>query len=494
MDIVIKYAAIIVCSYYSFIKLLHIETCNKHYFRFLLLLFAELPVIYFLRIHATSLSIIFIVISLIVFIVKTNRVSLNLAITTSIISVGFSFITFYVAALPGATVAFILRFILPGQSISFLTMIGLVAAGMIQMLLVILPFRIKRFRKGMPFLIEYGASDVGVYISFTSLVSASFLSNNENSAIEKFIPFIFILISGMIVLFWWQKNLNKKYVDKVKAQELHALQDAVYKKDAEIDSLRQHNAELSKIIHRDNKIIPALEYAVRQYLLTAESETDQAGRISKGNMLLSQIDSISMERTGIIASYEANNKRLRSTGVPSIDSLLAYMLQKAKEQQIEFNVLLSGSVKYLIENIVTEQDVNTLLADLIDNAIIATRTGVTKNILAHLGIADNCYFISIYDNGTPFSAETIKNIGLKRTTTHAGEGGSGIGLMTAYEIMVKYKASFVIEELEDNVLYTKQVSVCFDHLDQLRVKLGHMSKTEPLAARESFACASAPGA
>lgn len=478
MDIVIKYATIIACSHYSFIKLLHIETCRKQYFQFIFFLAAELPIIYFLRLHATSLSIVFFVISLIIFVVKIYKISLNSAITTSIISVGFSFLTFYVAAFPGATVAFILRFILPGVSISFLTIIGLIASSVIQMLLVIIPFRIKRFRKGMPFLVEYGASDVGVYISFTSLVSASFLSNNENSAIEKFVPFILILISGMMVLFWWQKKLNKKYIDKVKAQEIQALQETITQQETEIEKLKHHNNELSKIIHKDNKLIPALEYAVRQYLLTVESETDSAARLVKGKSLLSQIESVSKERTGIITSYESNSKRLPSTGVLSIDSLLMYMLQRSKEQQIDFNLSLSGSVKYLIDNIATEQDINTLLADLIENAIIATKKCVPRNILVHIGIADNCYSIGIFDNGIAFTRETIKDIGLKRTTTHAGEGGSGIGLMTTFEILKKHKASFVIEDIADNVLYTKNVSVCFDNLGQLRIKSKLINKSD----------------
>ncbi len=52
---------------------------------------------------------------------------------------------------------------------------------------------------------------------------------------------------------------------------------------------------------------------------------------------------------------------------------MAYMLQKAKAHGINFDLSVSGSVKYLVENVIGESDLNTLLADLIDNAIIAVK-------------------------------------------------------------------------------------------------------------------------
>ncbi len=484
MDIFIKYAIIISCSLYTFFKLLHLKACKIIVYKFLIYLFVVLPAIYFLRINAISLSFVFLVITLIAFIAIITKISLNLTITVSIISVGFSYLTFIVAAFPAALiVTLLLRFILPKSSGSYTDVIGVVIACLIQIVLVMISFRIKRLKNGMPFLLENGSSDVGVYVSFTLLIAASCLSMNKDDSIIKLIPFIFIVISGLIVLFWWRKSLTKKYIEKAKSREMQSLQETIAQKDAEIERLKCHNEELSKIIHKDNKLIPALEYAVRQYLLAAESEADGAGRLPQGHILLCQIESASSERRGIITSYESDSKRLPATGVPSVDALLMYMLQRSKELQIDLNLSLSGSVKYLIENIAAEQDINTLLADLIENAIVAVKACASKNILVHIGIVDNCYSMSIFDNGIPFTSETLNDIGLKRTTTHAGEGGSGIGLMTAFEILRKYQASYVIEDV-DNMLYTKSVSVCFDHLGQFRIKSKNKEHIEQFSARE----------
>ncbi|UOO38218.1 hypothetical protein IZU99_02890 [Oscillospiraceae bacterium CM] len=166
------------------------------------------------------------------------------------------------------------------------------------------------------------------------------------------------------------------------------MQEVSDAKNQENEQLRQQVNALSKIIHKDNKLIPALDYAVRQYLLTAETETDPAVRLSKAKSLLAQVEAASQERRGILTDYETGSKKLPETSVPSVDSLLLYMFQKAKEQGVVFDVSVTGSVKYLIEKVASEQDVNTLLADLIENAAIAMKRCPAKNLMVHIGIAD----------------------------------------------------------------------------------------------------------
>lgn len=476
VEVIIKYFILLICSFYIFLELLNCKLTRKAFLVYVLFSAIITFLIYAIRLFSVSLSIIFIYFYLVIYAIRTVKISINLSMTTSVISLAISYVAFFVST----ALIIVLEY-------SFTQLLGtnhfpnpffIICTVIIQLLLVIVTFKIKRLKNGMPFLLERGSSDIGVFICFSLLLSTSFFKVNNNGELIYLLPVFFILISGLIVIFWWRNSITKKYIDKVKSQEMQVLQEAVKKKDAEISQLKRHNEELSKIIHKDNKLIPALEYAVRQYLLSTESETDRVARTAQAKKLISQIETASHERRGIITSYESNSKSLPSTGVPSIDSLLKYMLQKSNEQQIDFNLSLSGSVKYLVESIATEQDINTLLADLIENAIIATKKCVPRNILVHIGIADNCYSIGIFDNGIAFTRETIKDIGLKRTTTHAGEGGSGIGLMTTFEILKKHKASFVIEDIADNVLYTKNVSVCFDNLGQFRIKSKLINKSD----------------
>ena len=52
---------------------------------------------------------------------------------------------------------------------------------------------------------------------------------------------------------------------------------------------------------------------------------------------------------------------------------------------------------------------NTLLADLVENAIIAIRSRTSKRILVSISISEGHYLIDVFDGGIPFEAETIIN-------------------------------------------------------------------------------------
>lgn len=483
LETFIKYLTLIYCSYYIFIKLLNAKCTKREYVYFVVFLIIILPVIYVMRLYAGSFSIVFIISLFVYFCLKTVRVNLSLSITTSVLSFGLA----YFACLNALVIlSYPLHIICSLQNLdnNNLPWFMVIPACVIQILLCKIPFKFKRLRNGMPFLIKHGSSEIGVYISFTLLMAVLFLGMDRADNYIKLIPIVFVFITGVVILFWWRNSITKKYLEKVKAQELQELQNTIDNQNTDIAHLRAHNDELSKIIHKDNKLIPALEYAVRQYLLTADNEFDRDARIEKAKALLSQIEEASRERRGIISSYELNSKTLPSTNVPSIDSLLLYMLQKSKDYQVDFNVTITGSVKYLVENVVEELDANTLLADLIENAFIATKKCSLKNVMVHIGISNEHYSIDVFDNGIPFSPEIISRIGLSRVTTHENEGGTGIGLMTTFEILKKYQASFEIEEIQDASLFTKRVTVCFNRLGQFQIKAGCDNKTENINDRE----------
>ena len=86
---------------------------------------------------------------------------------------------------------------------------------------------------------------------------------------------------------------------------------------------------------------------------------------------------------------------------------------------------------------------------------------------------EKCNFV-IYDSGEYFSKDVLKKLGKKRATTHKKDGGTGIGLMTTFEILKKYNASFSIDETINNPQYTKCVAITFDD------KHTHTYNGEPL--------------
>lgn len=140
------------------------------------------------------------------------------------------------------------------------------------------------------------------------------------------------------------------------------------------------------------------------------------------------------------------------------------MIHKCQAESISLEVSFTGNVHYFLENIMEEHDFLTLLADLLENAIIATRHRRGTQILFHFGIIEEYYSISVWDSGIPFTKETLLHFGIKQYTTHKKDGGSGIGLMSTCELLQKYQASIQIEEyMNSESLYQKKVSILFDN-------------------------------
>ncbi len=82
------------------------------------------------------------------------------------------------------------------------------------------------------------------------------------------------------------------YLSRLKENELQRLCELLKQKDERIEYLERQNAELSKIIHKDNKLIPAMELAVRGYLGGAVDEALRA----RGLELAGRLEEMSRER------------------------------------------------------------------------------------------------------------------------------------------------------------------------------------------------------
>ena len=139
------------------------------------------------------------------------------------------------------------------------------------------------------------------------------------------------------------------------------------------------------------------------------------------------------------------------------------MYQRALQEQIGYTLRITENIKTTAMQSLSEEDFSHLLADLIENAFIAMSDVTDKKILINLGRMGNHLSVEISDNGQPFSPEIFQDFGLKAHTTHAGNGGSGIGLMDIWKLKKKYRASLVITKyVPGTYSYTKQISLIFD--------------------------------
>lgn len=157
---------------------------------------------------------------------------------------------------------------------------------------------------------------------------------------------------------------------------------------------------------------------------------------------------------------DAHNERLVFTSIYFFERLSINSCQ---------SLSIACDVKEAVNDLISENDLNTLILDLGENALIAVQKSEIRNVLIVFGSENESFTVSIYDSGLPFEQQVIENLGKRRITTHRKTCGSGIGLMTTAQLLKKHKASLMIDESIDNESYVKKVSVIFDGLNQLRV-------------------------
>lgn len=463
----IIYFTLIVCCFYSYAKILNIKISPKLIGAELIFSLIIPNILYFVRLLCQPLVIPTLITTFLIFITFITKIEPGLSITTTVISFGIGFVSY---AISSFSVSILFHFVgvphLSSREITFSAVISL-----LQLLICYFPWKIRRLKSGMPFLRNIGGGDAGVMAS-TILLCCIIIANNAGGtkSVSFIFPILLVFVLGLFIFLWWRHRLQKAYIEKIKTRELEALHDALHKEEKRIKQLESNNDYLAKIIHKDNKLIPAMELAVREYLQFSE-QNDEAGIQKEGQILLSQLKTISCERAGIITGYQSESKKIPSTDVSQIDMLMNYMYRKANENSIKYDVAISGSIKYMTEKVISVSDLRTLLADLIENAIIAVKASDKKEILVMLSICDGVYVIDVFDSGLPFEPKVLMNFGREKITTHADTGGSGIGLMTVSSILSGYRASFLVEEYpEGSGNFTKKVSVKFDNLNQFNVK------------------------
>lgn len=286
-----------------------------------------------------------------------------------------------------------------------------------------------------------------------------------NSSLINLFPFLLIFLMAIFIYITWKNNITKTYIERLKEKDIAELNSTLSEKEQYIKKLEEENKELSTIIHSDNKLIPAMLLSVKEFIKDSSSLVPASSKT--GARLLSDLEQFSLHRKDILRTQDERCRSIPETGCSSVDSILKYMKQKAYEMNIHFDIAFSCNMKALVDENISENDLNTLLADLLENAMIATKYGDCRHVLLTVDMIEDFYSINVFDSGIPFSKEVLVNLGIKNYTTHKTEGGSGIGLVTSYELLKKYNASLAIEEfIQDSGLYTKKLSIVFNRLSQ----------------------------
>ena len=368
--IIISHFFILMCCFYCYCKILNL---NDLFFRLrILFTFSALALacaLCFIHFIVYPIAMFFILLTFYIFITLFTKTNWHTSLNATIISIAMSLVSFTISSFVFSTLVF---FMYSYININNLVVIKLLN-GFLQYFIIHIPFQFKRLKKGMPFLYELQLNNIGTCISLLILIcyiTASISNTTENNYLPFIIPLFLIFPCALLLISWWRAIITKNYRRKLQQFEMQKLKNELVQKEQEISRLLENNKALAQIIHRDNKLIPAMELAVNTFLQNQNTLSPQQLK-EQGLALAAHLQTMSQERKFNLTEYQTN--------------------------------------------------------------------------------------------GQPFLPEFFQDFGLKAHTTHAGNGGSGIGLMDIWKLKKKYRASLVITEYAPGTYsYTKQISLIFD--------------------------------
>lgn len=339
--------------------------------------------------------------------------------------------------------------------------INLMLIIIIYLILICLLFKIKKFKHGFLFLkrnIENEYIEIWVLNISSIILFSSIIFNSYNFQITRKL-FIGFIIFSIIMFITVQKSLQLYYKQRLLVQDLEETKKELEDKKKEIKQLEQENLNFSKTSHSIAHKQKALEYKLNELALKNEiaEEIDVKNRLNNITKQISEEPEIEIPKTNIT----------------EIDDMLNYMKSECIKNKIKFEVQLNGNIYQMINNHITKEELEILIADHVKNAIIAVKCSNNSNrsILVRIGKIDGQYSIYIYDSGIEFEINTLHKLGKIPSTTHKESGGTGMGFMNTFDTLKKHKASITINEYgkpaKDN--YTKVIMIVFNKKDEFNI-------------------------
>ena len=368
--IIISHFFILMCCFYCYCKILNL---NDLFFRLrILFTFSALALacaLCFIHFIVYPIAMFFILLTFYIFITLFTKTNWHTSLNAAIISIAMSLVSFTISSFIFSTLVFFMYSYINVNNLVIIKLLN----GFLQYFIIHIPLQFRRLKKGMPFLYELQLNNIGTCISLLILIcyiTASISNTTENNYLPFIIPLFLIFPCALLLISWWRAIITRNYRRKLQQFEMQKLKNELVQKEQEISRLLENNKALAQIIHRDNKLIPAMELAVNTFLQNQNTLSPQQLK-EQGLALAAHLQTMSQERKFNLTEYQTN--------------------------------------------------------------------------------------------GQPFLPEIFQDFGLKAHTTHAGNGGSGIGLMGIWKLKKKYRASLVITEYAPGTYsYTKQISLIFN--------------------------------
>lgn len=334
----------------------------------------------------------------------------------------------------------------------------------IYMLLVFKIFRIKKFKHGIVFLhnkakdSHYGILIIQLCIIILFLKTYIYNTNRGESK-RIWITLIIFSVSMIISI---KEFIQLYYKQTLLEKELEQTKSELEEKKKEIDKLEKENLEFSKTSHSLAHKQKSLEYKLEKLMKTDVDSKDKEA-------IKKQIQSISKE-----VYKEPQQLELPKTEIDVIDTMLEYMQVECIKNKIKFELQVEGNIFYMLNHLISENELEILIADHIKDAIIAINHSDNSNrsILVRIGKINNVYSLYIYDSGAEFEKEVLENLGKKPITTYTDTGGTGMGFMNTFDTLNRTKASLIINEIGKPCIdnYTKVLIFRFDNNNEFEVE------------------------
>lgn len=452
----IKHFFIFLCGTYISLKILQYNISN-HFYRVLIVVFSTICAFidYVLNTYVYGATYILPFLMIFIF-VSFYTFQPQKAFISTTVAFGINYSIFMLSSFIGA----ILTTPIHNEKLSFIYFIIALITGFLQSLITLLLFHTKRFRKGMPFLFTKGILNIATIICTLLITLLMYLNSTySNDSIYRYAPFICSL-GVLLLIHWWQAQITKAYKQALINRELESLRMELTEKEKQLAELAARNEELGRLIHKDNKRIPAMEHAVSEFLVMDLSDKEKA--VERANTLLVEIQKLSEDRTNTVTEIYARKYKHHDTGISELDTMLNYMEKRAYGEHIKLSVQSAINFHNFVPNNISAEDLSHVLSDLLENAIIASKQITSPAIQLQFYQTGKNFVVEIADNGISFEATSLVNFGLEQLTTHADTGGSGIGLMDIWKIKEKYRASLHISEYNSDAPYTKKIALIFN--------------------------------
>ena len=453
----IRFYTITFNSLLSFKKIMNIE---KKTYELILFICLSIPMAFSLVLthsYVNELEYIFLLISSSIILKLIYMQELSLTIISTIFSIVLNLCCFALSVICQIPLYIIIGFLTDFKYPNLLVLLLGLFLFITHTLFLHLLFKHKRFKKGFPYIKLADTNYIIFFIFLCAIIIYSLMTVATPYSV-LFILLTTLLLISLLFYLYWKDQLKKKFTASLLNRQFIAIENQLNSIEAENNLLKSQNETLGSIVHKDNKIVTAMTLAVEQLLIKHPDDTDSMSHLEKLKLLQE-------ERNGYLCKQDQNTSFVCNTGSIRIDSIVNYMNQKAKEKNVKMHFIEDISLEDLTPD--NENDICTLIADTTENAIIATAFAQKTDIKLDVKISKKIICLKIYDCGLPFDKKVIKVMGRRRYTTHKDTGGSGIGMMTTFEIIRKYQASYAINETIDDSNYSKCITITFDKLHNI---------------------------